>query len=69
LFRIIIVIAFALSALLTTAFTAMKLTGAIQWSWMWVLAPTWIALALGLLLLLPILVALRIIFREGRNIP
>jgi hypothetical protein len=29
--------------LLTIAFIVLKLTGYIQWSWLWVLAPIWIA--------------------------
>lgn len=32
--------------LLTIAFIVLKLTGYITWSWWWVLAPTWIPLAL-----------------------
>ena len=39
--------------LLTVLFIGLKLTGHIAWSWWWVLAPTWIPLAIiiaGLLL-------------------
>ena len=32
--------------LLTIAFVVLKLTGYITWSWWWVLAPTWIPLAI-----------------------
>lgn len=32
--------------LLTIAFIVLKLTGFITWSWWWVLAPTWIPLAI-----------------------
>ena len=32
--------------LLLVAFIVMKLTGVIDWSWWWVLAPLWIPLAL-----------------------
>jgi len=32
--------------LLTVLFVGLKLTGYIAWSWWWVLAPTWIPLAL-----------------------
>lgn len=31
-----------LSVLLTVLFVLLKLTGVITWSWVWVLAPTWI---------------------------
>jgi hypothetical protein len=34
--------------LLTLLFVALKLTGYIDWSWWWVLAPTWIFVAVGL---------------------
>lgn len=32
--------------LLTLAFIVLKLTGCIDWSWWWVLSPTWIILLL-----------------------
>lgn len=32
--------------LLTIVFICLKLTGFINWSWVWVLAPTWIPLAI-----------------------
>lgn len=35
--------------LLTIAFIVLKLCGVIDWSWIWVLAPLWIAVAFGLL--------------------
>ena len=35
-----------LPALLGVLFVALKLTGAIAWPWLWVLAPFWIPLAL-----------------------
>lgn len=40
------------SGLLTIAFIVLKLTGYITWSWWWVLAPSWIPLAIfaGILL-------------------
>lgn len=38
--------------MLTIAFIVLKLTGYITWSWWWVLAPTWIPLALVLICLL-----------------
>lgn len=35
---------------LTIVFIVLKLVGTINWSWWWVLAPTWIPLALMVLL-------------------
>ncbi|GIM88848.1 hypothetical protein [Paractinoplanes toevensis] len=37
--------------LLAIVFIVLKLTGAIAWPWVWVLAPIWISFALGLLAL------------------
>jgi len=36
--------------LLTILFIGLKLTGYITWSWVWVLAPTWIPLLLVIVL-------------------
>ena len=38
--------------LLTIAFIVLKLTGFIDWSWLWVLAPLWIPVAFFLVVLL-----------------
>lgn len=35
--------------LLTILFIGLKLTGHIRWSWVWVLSPVWICLAIFLL--------------------
>lgn len=40
--------------LLTVAFIILKLCNVINWSWWWVLAPTWIPLALAAVVLLVI---------------
>ncbi len=40
------------AGLLTVLFIGLKLTGFITWSWLWVLSPLWISLALGLVILL-----------------
>ena len=40
------------STILTLIFIVLKLVGVINWSWVWVLAPTWIVLGLGLIVLL-----------------
>lgn len=42
--------------LLTVAFIVLKLTGFIDWSWLWVLAPIWIPVAFYLILFLVILI-------------
>ena len=36
-----------LSGLLTVLFVGLKLTNYITWSWVWVLAPLWIPVAIG----------------------
>ena len=38
------------STLLTIAFVVLKLCHVINWSWVWVLAPTWISIAVSLVL-------------------
>lgn len=38
--------------LLTVLFIALKLTGFIGWSWLWVLSPLWISLTIRLVLAL-----------------
>lgn len=40
------------SSLLGVLFVGLKLTGYIQWPWVWVLSPFWIPLAIVLTLLL-----------------
>ena len=37
--------------LLTIVFITLKLTGYIDWSWLWVLSPIWISIALVFLLI------------------
>jgi hypothetical protein len=39
------------TGLLTILFIALKLLGAITWSWWWVLSPLWISAILGVILL------------------
>ena len=34
-------------SLLQVAFIVLKLTGHIEWSWVWVLAPTWIGILIA----------------------
>jgi len=40
------------SKMLTVLFIGLKLTGHIDWSWLWVLSPLWIALTSVFVLLL-----------------
>ena len=39
------------AGLLTIVFITLKLTGYIQWPWLWVLSPLWISLVVGLVIL------------------
>lgn len=43
--------------LLQVAFIVLKLTKTIKWSWLWVLAPAWISVAIVLIILGIILIA------------
>lgn len=43
-------------ALLTIVFVVLKLTGAIAWSWWWVLSPLWISAGLVILIFLALFV-------------
>ena len=47
--------------LLTIVFITLKLLGKITWSWWWVLAPSWIPLAIVLAVLIVILIGSLII--------
>ena len=38
-----------LSSVLTIIFVVLKLVGVIDWSWWWVLSPTWISIGLWLI--------------------
>jgi membrane protein YdbS with pleckstrin-like domain len=38
-------------SVLTIVFVVLKLVGVINWSWWWVLSPTWIGIALWLIVL------------------
>lgn len=39
------------TTLLQVVFIVLKLCGVIDWSWWWVLSPTWISIALAVLLI------------------
>ena len=40
------------TGLLTIAFIVLKLCGIINWSWLWVLSPTWITIAIIIIIVL-----------------
>lgn len=45
--------------LLQILFIALKLTGVISWSWVWVLAPTWIGLIVSLIILVIVFIIIK----------
>lgn len=47
-------------SLLTIVFIVLKLVGVINWSWIWVLAPTWVPLATVIMLIIGAKVVLSI---------
>lgn len=52
------------STLLTIVFIVLKLCHVIEWSWIWVLAPTWISIAIGFVLFLVTLVFAAIVSKR-----
>lgn len=52
--------------LLTIVFITLKLCKLIDWSWWWVLAPTWIPIAIALLIL-PFIIYFKIKERKERH--
>lgn len=49
--------------LLTIVFIALKLCGVIDWAWIWVLAPAWISLTLGIIITIIALIIIAILSR------
>ena len=45
------------NGLLTLLFIGLKLCGVISWSWLWVLSPIWIPLALAVVICVVVLIA------------
>ena len=45
------------SGLLTICFIVLKLCGIINWSWLWVLSPTWIEIVIVLIILAVLIIA------------
>ena len=46
----------SLSTLLLVLFIAFKLSGVINWSWVWILSPVWIPLSVALIMIIIILI-------------
>ena len=53
--------------LLTITFIVLKLCGVIDWSWWWVLAPTWIPISCLLIFIVICVIVKRIRRRKGRR--
>lgn len=49
------------AGLLTLLFIGLKLSGNIDWSWVWVLSPLWLGMAFGALVALTCLVCMGVI--------
>ena len=49
------------AGLLTIAFIVLKLTNLISWSWLWVLSPLWIDIALLIVMMVVAVIALFIL--------
>lgn len=49
-----------LGTILTIVFVVLKLCGVINWAWVWVLAPLWISVALGIIVIIVGLVIAKI---------
>ena len=47
------------TGLLTLLFIGLKLCGVISWSWLWVLSPIWISVALAIVICVIVLIASR----------
>jgi len=45
------------TGLLTIAFIVLKLTGTINWSWIWVLSPIWIGALIAIVIVLVVYLA------------
>ena len=48
--------------LLTIAFIVLKLCKVIEWSWLWVLSPLWIPLAIGVAVVVVVLLVMLIAY-------
>lgn len=50
-----------LLSVLGIVFVVLKLAGVIDWSWIWVLCPFWIGIALSIILYMVIKIAMKIV--------
>lgn len=55
------------SGVLLIVFIVLKLVGAIDWSWWWVLAPLWVPIGLFVIIWISILVFICVVSREDKN--
>lgn len=53
--------------LLTLLFICLKLTGHISWSWVWVLAPLWVPIAIAIVFLALVFLAVYIKLKREAN--
>ena len=53
------------AGLLTVLFVGLKLTGYIEWSWLWVLSPIWISV--GLVVFISLIVLILAIFSNKKR--
>ncbi|OYW23585.1 MAG: hypothetical protein B7Y98_04035 [Sphingomonas sp. 32-62-10] len=51
---------FSFFGMLAILFSGLKLTGYIDWEWIWVLAPLWIPFVLGIAIVLPLQVLAKV---------
>lgn len=54
-------------SVLLIVFLVLKLTGVIAWSWLWVLAPLWIPVAVALLAFGPVLLVAAVADKADRS--
>lgn len=52
------------SGLLTVLFIGLKLTGNIDWSWLWVLSPLWISFGISVLVWVLVTIAISIVEKK-----
>ena len=56
-----------LGTALTVVFTMLKLTGVIEWSWIWVLSPVWIIALIDIGVIIIGIVALKVMESRTRT--
>jgi hypothetical protein len=53
--------------LLTIVFIVLKLTGVINWSWVWVLSPIWISAILGIVIIAIVFIVTFFIYNKWKK--